>query len=440
MCSSDLGVGGRTRDQARWNKVNAHLQPLNSPSPARSLFFPLEKPPHLFLMEDHHKAEAERKSETTTEETERRPVVLHKSVSSKETIQLQCSIHGGLMDDPVTTGQCKHVFCRSCLSSWLQLQGHCPMDTRPAQVDQLTPSQPQVEKLNSLLIHCRWGVAQDAETGDWRAVSGEGYCPALVTIGDRKQHEDFCAFNPLIQCGALMLHQPCHPQQVRQQEGGCSGSELPSVNVDNMMQAIKINLSRFERVLCEHMDVFIVQMRSLLEEQNIQRIKDGASGAMTNIKEEMESTISGIMEKQAPLLKSIATKSESLCFLGSSAKAKGSALYEGAIDIGNQAAIAGGEAFNKLDCLMQEIIGEVKQALLRSLESSSCPEPPPPPADHVLVEEATEEEREKEEQEPSPAYPEDADPENPAAWIAVKPLKRKYPKHPPPPPRSAKKE
>ncbi|ELR23977.1 uncharacterized protein ACA1_143570 [Acanthamoeba castellanii str. Neff] len=139
--------------------------------------------------------EEEHQVPETHEEEERRPVVLYKGIQQREASQLQCPIHKGLMHDPVGTGKCKHVFCRSCLASWAALQGHCPLDARPAQ---LVPADAAVEKLNSLLIHCRWGVVQDEETGAWVAASGEGYCPALITIGDRKAHEDSCAYCPAV--------------------------------------------------------------------------------------------------------------------------------------------------------------------------------------------------------------------------------------------------
>jgi hypothetical protein len=58
----------------------------------------------------------------------------------------------------------------------------------------------------------------------------------------------------------------------------------------------------------------------------------------------------------------------------------------------NQAAEAGGEAINRLDILAQELMGEVKFALMRSLETPSCPAPPPPPPADCVFEEVQEEE------------------------------------------------
>jgi hypothetical protein len=360
------------------------------------------------------------------------------------------------MHDPVGTGKCKHVFCRSCLASWVALQGHCPLDARPAQVDQLVPADAAVEKLNSLLIHCRWGVVQDEETGAWVAASGEGYCPALITIGDRKAHEDSCAYRPAV-------------LQSDEATGGAAGQlmnrlQFPQVqvNVDQVMQALRTNLTRFERVLADRMDVLLAQVRSLIEEQNIHRLRSGASGAMANFKEEMEAAIAGLMEKQAPLFKSIATKSESLCSEASSvARAKGNALYEGAVHMRHQAAIAGGEAINRLDVLAQELMGEVKLALMRSLEPQSCPNPPPPPPpDCVLEEEQEAETQEQEEQEqeaepqeeeeevqaqphvtaPASVTVEDAEWDDCPSWIPqAQPTLHAPPRYPPPPPpRSAK--
>ena len=107
------------------------------------------------LDQEMSRQEEEHQVPEAHEEEERRPVVLYKGIQQREASQLQCPIHKGLMHDPVGTGKCKHVFCRSCLASWVALQGHCPLDARPAQVDQLVPADAAVEKLNSLLIHCR---------------------------------------------------------------------------------------------------------------------------------------------------------------------------------------------------------------------------------------------------------------------------------------------
>lgn len=157
----------------------------------------------------------------------------------------------------------------------------------------------------------------------------------------------------------------------------------------------------------------------------------------------MEAAIAGLMEKQAPLFRSIATKSESLCSEASSvARAKGTALYEGAVHMRHQAAVAGGEAINRLDVLAQELMGEVKLALMRSLEPQSCPNPPPPPPpDCVLEEEQEAESQEQEEQEqeqeaepqeeeleaqlhvtaPASVTVEDAEWDDCPSWIPVRP-------------------
>lgn len=111
------------------------------------------------------------------------------------------------------------------------------------------------------------------------AASGEGYCPALTTIGDRKAHEDSCAY-----CPAVL-------QTNEATSGGAAGQlmnrlQFPQmqVNVDQVMQTLRTNLTRFERVLAERMDVLLAQVRSLIEEQNIHRLRSGASGAMANFK------------------------------------------------------------------------------------------------------------------------------------------------------------
>lgn len=86
---------------------------------------------------------------------ERRPVVLYKGIQQREASQLLCPIHKGLLHDPVKSDKCKHVFCRSCLTSWVELQGHCPLDSHQVDLDKLVPAQATADKLNSLLIHCQ---------------------------------------------------------------------------------------------------------------------------------------------------------------------------------------------------------------------------------------------------------------------------------------------
>lgn len=126
----------------------------------------------------------------------------------------------------------------------------------------------------------------------------------------------------------------------------------------------------------------------------------------------MEAAIAGLMEKQAPLFRSIATKSESLCSEASSvARAKGNALYEGAVHMRHQAAVAGGEAINRLDVLAQELMGEVKLALMRSLEPQSCPTPPPPPPPDFVLEEEQEAEAQEEEEQEQEAEPQEEEEE-----------------------------
>jgi hypothetical protein len=87
-------------------------------------------------------------------------------------------------------------------------------------------------------------------------------------------HEDSCAYRPIPQNPAGALN------------GGQLMNKFPNmqVNVEQVMRALKSNLSRFERVLAERMDILLAQMRSLLEEQNLHRIRSGANGAVTNLK------------------------------------------------------------------------------------------------------------------------------------------------------------
>lgn len=120
-------------------------------------------------------------------------------------------------------------------------------------------------------------MEQDAESGAWVPASDGLHCPAFVTIGQRRAHEGSCAYRPQAQTldGSV--------------DHGVSSSRapwptMPVINVDQVMQSLRTNLARFERVLADRMDLFLAQMHSVLEEQNLHRLRSGASGAVTNIR------------------------------------------------------------------------------------------------------------------------------------------------------------
>jgi len=380
---------------------------------------------------------------------EERPVVLYAGIQQRIPNNLNCPIHGGLLRDPVATGCCKHVFCRSCLASWVELQGHCPLDSRPVDLAKLAPAPPAIaDKLGGLVVHCKYGLSYDPVAGSWAPApkESEHRCPALVPLGDRHAHEDSCAYRPEI------------PKSPVPAGTATATDKSRRVNLDQMVADIKSNLARAEGAMADRMHLLRGQLYSLLEEQNVKRLRTGAGMAMANIKEEVEGVVASFMAKHGVVLRNLANRSEALCTEAKdAARARGSAIYDGAVQMGSQVATASSEAISRVDALAQELVEEVRMALARGVEpADACPDPPPPPpADQVPTKDSEKVGKEKEKQQQKPddeeEAPEDVEvhetvprddedwDDNPA-WIPARPptnspvRRRVRPCYPPPPP------
>ena len=102
---------------------------------------------------------------------------------------LWCSLHLGLLQDPVMNSGCGHTYCRSCVEAWRAKQESCPICRTPLAT--LLPNLTAKHLLDTLVIHCRYGVSQQAD-GEWK-VDPSG-CPEVIECQRRNKHENSCPF------------------------------------------------------------------------------------------------------------------------------------------------------------------------------------------------------------------------------------------------------
>eukprot|EP01113_Clastostelium_recurvatum_P003659 TRINITY_DN115_c0_g1_i1.p1 TRINITY_DN115_c0_g1~~TRINITY_DN115_c0_g1_i1.p1 ORF type:complete len:459 (+),score=98.91 TRINITY_DN115_c0_g1_i1:36-1379(+) len=106
-------------------------------------------------------------------------------------VSLTCSLHKGVLVDPVTS-PCGCSFCSKCITEHLQSSTSCPTHQTPLSSKQLTPNTPLSERIDELLVYCRWGLKPN-ESGDGWVPSSDG-CPLWLCLGARQVHEDKCPF------------------------------------------------------------------------------------------------------------------------------------------------------------------------------------------------------------------------------------------------------
>lgn len=84
---------------------------------------------------------------------------------------------------------CGHTYCRSCVEAWRAKQESCPI-CRTA-LATLLPNLTAKHLLDTLVIHCRYGLSLQAD-GEWR-VDPSG-CPEVIECQRRNKHESKCPF------------------------------------------------------------------------------------------------------------------------------------------------------------------------------------------------------------------------------------------------------
>lgn len=116
--------------------------------------------------------------------------------------EFKCSICCGVLEDPVR-GNCGHVFCRTCILTWLErpgsyrINGSCPVDRSVMNRNDLISAAVNFKTiLSRLKISC-----------DYK----EYGCNSLIPLADIKSHVEKCNFNPeeIVQCpnGCEKLYQ-----------------------------------------------------------------------------------------------------------------------------------------------------------------------------------------------------------------------------------------
>ena len=94
--------------------------------------------------------------------------------------ELICAICNDVLQDPVQVPACEHVFCRSCLTTWLAKTPTCPSDNEGLNGAEPQPA-PRIIRtlLENLTIRC-----------------GTRNCSAAVSVGELKKHEGSCQSAP----------------------------------------------------------------------------------------------------------------------------------------------------------------------------------------------------------------------------------------------------
>nr|XP_039272033.1 E3 ubiquitin-protein ligase TRAF7-like [Styela clava] len=103
--------------------------------------------------------------------------------------QLLCKICNRVYKVPIIMS-CGHSFCKTCT---MTLE-HCPVDGKAMTpiVDNLAVS----EQVNSLFIHCRYGLRPTADTFGEFEIDSNG-CPFTIRFGERRKHESECEYAPV---------------------------------------------------------------------------------------------------------------------------------------------------------------------------------------------------------------------------------------------------
>ena len=91
---------------------------------------------------------------------------------------LICGICGQVLRDPRAT-ECGHVFCRRCLSLWIDEYGICPARCGEVELESLRRAAHISKKISCLLTRCRY-----TKVG----------CKAILQLSDKETHEGKCHY------------------------------------------------------------------------------------------------------------------------------------------------------------------------------------------------------------------------------------------------------
>lgn len=105
---------------------------------------------------------------------------------SKVSDEFICTICHDVLENPLVTPSCEHIFCEECIKDWLtkgptKAEPSCPNDRTPASVDSLKPPLRSFRNLLfGLNIKCEF----------------KG-CGLYVKLQNLYDHEDACMHNPV---------------------------------------------------------------------------------------------------------------------------------------------------------------------------------------------------------------------------------------------------
>jgi len=111
---------------------------------------------------------------------------------------LICPIHRGVFNDPVIA-PCGCTYCSRCIEEQLQFVSTCPVDISHTVLltpQSLRPNKEIQERVNELLIHCKYGLLKDPQEG-WIPSSEPDSCKMWINLGNRAGHESTCAHKTL---------------------------------------------------------------------------------------------------------------------------------------------------------------------------------------------------------------------------------------------------
>ena len=97
-----------------------------------------------------------------------------------------CTICHDVLEDPLVTPSCEHIFCGDCITGWLtngptKAEPSCPNDRTPANVDSLkAPLRSFRNLLYGLNIQCSYSN-----------------CGIFVKLQNLEDHEISCMHNPI---------------------------------------------------------------------------------------------------------------------------------------------------------------------------------------------------------------------------------------------------
>jgi len=107
---------------------------------------------------------------------------------------LVCPLHLGVFEDPVTA-PCGCTYCSSCIETELKSMSSCPANKSHYTLltpNLLRPNSILKERVNDLLIHCKYGVRHDEKDG-WVPSPSPDACKLWIRFGSRSEHESKCA-------------------------------------------------------------------------------------------------------------------------------------------------------------------------------------------------------------------------------------------------------